>query len=141
MINDHLKSFIERIERLEAEKKAIADDIREVYAEAKAVGFDAKAMRELVKLRKVEPKQRQEQEAVLDTYKAALGMLLDTPLGQAAMHRAEPEAKKSVPKAKPEISATLSVGKEASSIPDDLSIPPSLDRRPRAAPQATGAPG
>jgi uncharacterized protein (UPF0335 family) len=72
---DHLKAFVERIERLEEDKKAIADDIRDVYAEAKATGFDAKALRTVVRLRKVDADERKEQEAILDTYLHALGML------------------------------------------------------------------
>ena len=72
---DHLKAFVERIERLEEEKKAIADDIRDVYAEAKANGFDAKAMRTIVKLRKQDVDERKEQEAIIETYMHALGML------------------------------------------------------------------
>jgi uncharacterized protein (UPF0335 family) len=71
---EHLKSFIERIERLEEEKKALADDIREVYAEAKGSGFDTKIMRQVIKLRKMESADRQEQEAMLDLYKRALNM-------------------------------------------------------------------
>ncbi|MBS0472730.1 MAG: DUF2312 domain-containing protein [Proteobacteria bacterium] len=71
---EHLKSFIERIERLEEEKKALADDIREVYAEAKGTGFDTKIMRQVIKLRKMESADRQEQEAMLDLYLGALGM-------------------------------------------------------------------
>ena len=66
--------FIERIERLEEEKKGIADDIRDKYAEYKAKGYDTKIMRQIVKLRKMETNDRQEWEAVLDTYKAALGL-------------------------------------------------------------------
>lgn len=69
-----LKAFIERVERLEEEKAAIGGDVREVYAEAKSVGFDTKAMREIVKLRKQDENERQEHEAVLDTYLRALGM-------------------------------------------------------------------
>ena len=72
---EHLRAFIERIERLEEEKKAIADDIREVFAEAKTMGFDLKAVRAILKLRKQEPHVREEEEAVLATYMAALGML------------------------------------------------------------------
>lgn len=72
---DHLKAFIERIERLEEEKKAIADDIRDVYAEAKANGFDVKAMRAIVRLRRQDPQQRKEEAAILETYMHALGML------------------------------------------------------------------
>jgi uncharacterized protein (UPF0335 family) len=69
-----LRTFIERIERLEEEKAALAADIREVYAEAKSDGFDAKTMRQVVKLRKMDSSDRQEQEALLDLYKAALGL-------------------------------------------------------------------
>lgn len=74
---DQLKSIIERIERLETEKKAIADDIKDVYAEAKANGFDAKTLRKVVSLRKIETSERQEQEAMLDLYLSALGMQPD----------------------------------------------------------------
>ena len=69
-----LKSLVERIERLEEEKKAIAGDIKEVYAEAKGHGFDTKILRKVVSLRKKDAAQRQEEEAVLDLYLAALGM-------------------------------------------------------------------
>lgn len=72
---DHLRAFVERIERLEEEKKTIADDIKDVYAEAKANGFDTKALRKIVAIRKQDQNERLEQEAVLDTYMAALGML------------------------------------------------------------------
>lgn len=72
---EHLRSFIERVERLEEEKKAIADDIREVFAEAKTMGFDIKALRSIIKIRKQEPHVREEEEAILNTYLAALGML------------------------------------------------------------------
>jgi len=71
---EHLKSFIERIERLEEEKAALTADIREVYAEAKGQGFDTKIMRQVVRLRKLENADRQEQEAILDLYMSALGM-------------------------------------------------------------------
>ncbi|WP_353003717.1 DUF2312 domain-containing protein [Mesorhizobium sp. M0976] len=70
-----LRAFIERIERLEEEKKTIADDIKEVFAEAKGTGFDTKAMRSIVRLRKKDQAERQEEEAILDLYKAALGMV------------------------------------------------------------------
>jgi len=73
--DQRLRLLIERIERLEEEKKAIADDIRDVYAEAKAVGYDPKIMRQIVRLRKMEPQDRQEMESILDTYKAALGLV------------------------------------------------------------------
>jgi uncharacterized protein (UPF0335 family) len=71
-----LKAIIERIERLEEEKKALADDIREVYAEAKANGFDAKVLRRIVSLRKQDVDERKEQEEILDLYLAALGMII-----------------------------------------------------------------
>jgi uncharacterized protein (UPF0335 family) len=72
---EQLKSVIERIERLEEEKKATSDDIREVYAEAKVNGFDVKALRTIVRLRKQDADERKEEEAVLETYLHALGML------------------------------------------------------------------
>ena len=72
--NDRLRLLIERIERLEEEKKGIGDDINEVYAEAKATGYDAKIMRQIVKLRAMKPDDRREMEAVLETYKNALGI-------------------------------------------------------------------
>ncbi len=72
--SDRLKSFIERIERLESEKAALMGDIREVYAEAKGNGFDAKIMRQVIKLRKLEPADRQEQEHLLDLYSKAVGL-------------------------------------------------------------------
>jgi uncharacterized protein (UPF0335 family) len=72
--DDRLRLLIERIERLEEEKKGTADDIRDVYAEAKAVGYDPKIMRTVVRLRKMKPNDREEQEMVLETYKNALGM-------------------------------------------------------------------
>jgi uncharacterized protein (UPF0335 family) len=72
--DDRLRLLIERIERLEEEKKGIADDIRDVYAEAKAVGYDPKIMRQIVRLRKMKPDDRSEMEMVLETYKNALGL-------------------------------------------------------------------
>ena len=69
-----LRAFIERIERLEEDKKAIADDIKEVYGEMKATGFDTKAVRTIVRLRKKDQAERQEEEAIIDLYKNALGM-------------------------------------------------------------------
>ncbi len=72
---DQLKAFVERVERLEEEKKAIGDDIRDVYAEAKGNGFDVKALRTVVRLRKQDVNERKEQEAILETYLHALGML------------------------------------------------------------------
>ena len=71
---DQLRLFIERIERLEEEKKGMADDIRDVYSEAKGQGYDTKTMRAVIKLRKMEKNARDEAEYLLDTYKAALGL-------------------------------------------------------------------
>jgi uncharacterized protein (UPF0335 family) len=72
---EQLKSFVERIERLEEEKKALADDIKDVYAEAKANGFDTKILRQVIRLRKQDADERAEQETILDLYLAALGMI------------------------------------------------------------------
>ncbi|MDJ0932445.1 DUF2312 domain-containing protein [Breoghania sp.] len=72
---DQLRAFVERIERLEEEKKAISDDVKDVYGEAKAMGFDVKILRQVVRLRKQEPHEREEQEAILDLYMHALGMI------------------------------------------------------------------
>ena len=69
-----LRAFIERIERLEEEKKTISDDVKEVYSEAKNSGFDTKAIRAIIRLRKKEDGERQEEEAMIDLYKDALGM-------------------------------------------------------------------
>jgi len=71
---DQLRLFIERIERLEEEKKGIADDIRDVYAEAKGQGYDSKTMRAIVRLRKMEKDARDEMDALLETYRTALGL-------------------------------------------------------------------
>ncbi|MFB0873066.1 MAG: DUF2312 domain-containing protein [Sphingobium sp.] len=71
---DQLRLLIERIERLEEEKKGIGDDIKDVYLEAKATGYDVKIMRQIIRLRKMQPHDRQEMEAILQTYLAALGM-------------------------------------------------------------------
>ena len=72
---DQLKSIIERIERLEEEKKAISDDIRDVFAEAKGNGYDVKALRTIVRMRKQDPNERAEAETILETYMQALGMI------------------------------------------------------------------
>ena len=72
---DQLKSFINRIERLNEEREALSADIREVFAEAKGTGFDTKAMRSIIRLRKKDQAERQEEESILDLYKAALGMV------------------------------------------------------------------
>jgi len=72
---EQLRSLIERIERLEEEKAALVEDIKEVYAEAKGNGFDVNVMRQIIRLRKMDSNDRSELEAILDTYKAALGMM------------------------------------------------------------------
>lgn len=72
---DQLRAFIERIERLEEEKKTIGDDIKDVYGEVKSMGFDAKIVRKVIAIRKQDADERMEQEAILDTYLQALGMV------------------------------------------------------------------
>ena len=72
--DDRLRLLIERVERLEEEKKGIQDDIKDVYAEAKATGYDAKIMKQIVRLRKMKPDDRREMEAILQTYMSALGI-------------------------------------------------------------------
>ena len=72
--DDRLRLLIERVERLEEEKKGISDDIKDVYAEAKAVGYDVKVLRQVIRLRKMKPDDRKEMEAVLEAYMAALGL-------------------------------------------------------------------
>lgn len=74
MSDDRLRLLIERIERLEEEKKGISEDIRDVYSEAKSTGYDVKVMRMIVRLRKMTADDRDNQDAVLDTYKIALGL-------------------------------------------------------------------
>lgn len=86
--NSQLTSLVERIERLEDDKRSVADDIKSVYAEAKSSGFDTKAMREVIRLRRMDATERAEREALRETYMAALGMLADTPLGEAAIKAA-----------------------------------------------------
>ena len=73
--SEHLRQFVERLERLEEEKKNIAEDLKEVFAEAKSAGFDVKIIRQILKIRKIEANELEEQEYLLDTYKRALGML------------------------------------------------------------------
>ena len=77
IVGERLKSFIERIERLEEEKRTLAEDIKEVYAEAKGTGFDTKIMRQLIRIRKRDQDELDEEETLLDVYKRALGMLPD----------------------------------------------------------------
>lgn len=74
---EQLKQYVERIENLDQEKKALAEHMRDVFAEAKSNGYDVKALREIIKLRKLDASDREEAEYMLDTYKAALGMIAD----------------------------------------------------------------
>lgn len=85
MNNNQLSALVSRIEKLEEEKAAIASDIKDVYAEAKGVGFDPKVIRKIIALRKQDADKRREEQALIATYMSALGMLADTPLGQAAL--------------------------------------------------------
>ena len=82
-----LLSIIERIEALEAEKKNLAEDVKDIYREAKSAGFDAPTIRLIIKRRAEDEAKREEREALLETYLAALGQLADTPLGKAATER------------------------------------------------------
>ena len=88
MTNSQLKSIVERIEKLEDERAVLAEDIKEVYAEAKGNGFDVKILRKVVAMRKQDADKRREEQAVIAVYMQELGMLADTPLGQAALERA-----------------------------------------------------
>lgn len=90
--NNQIKAIVERIEKLEEEKSAIADDIKEVYVEAKGNGFDPKIIKKIISLRKQDAAKRAEEQALLAVYMDALGMLADTPLGKAAMDRAKSDA-------------------------------------------------
>ncbi len=81
---NQLRQFVEQIERLEEEKKALAADIRDKYLEAKGVGFDVKALRQIVRMRKKSHEERQEEESILEVYMHALGMLMDAPQSSQA---------------------------------------------------------
>lgn len=83
--NNHLESLVQRIEKLEEEKAAIAEDIKSVYAESKADGFDPKIIKQIVAMRKKDASKLAEEKALLATYMDALGMLADLPLGKAAL--------------------------------------------------------
>ena len=86
--NNQLKALVERIEKLEEERSALADDVKSVFSEAKANGFDPKIIKKVLALRKKDASKRAEEQALLSVYMDALGMLADTPLGKAAMDRA-----------------------------------------------------
>ena len=85
---DRLRSLVERIERLEEERKALGSDVKDIYTEARSAGFDVTVIRQLIRIRKAEPAEVEEQETLLDLYRHALGMLADTPLGTAALNSA-----------------------------------------------------
>jgi uncharacterized protein (UPF0335 family) len=87
MTNNQLQSIVDRIEKLEDERALLAADIKDIYAEAKGNGFDPKIIKKVVALRKKDAAQRAEEEALLETYMSALGMLADLPLGEAALRR------------------------------------------------------
>ena len=87
--NNQLKALVERIEKLEEERSALADDVKSVFSEAKANGFDPKIIKKVLALRKKDATKRAEEQALLSVYMDALGMLADTPLGKAAMDRAK----------------------------------------------------
>lgn len=95
---DRLRSFIERVERLQEEKQAIADDIKEVFAEAKSAGFETKIMKMIIKLRAMDSQERSEQEHLLEVYAQAVGLAY-TPLGDAALRRETVDKDASVAKA------------------------------------------
>jgi uncharacterized protein (UPF0335 family) len=91
---DQLCTIVERIERLEEEKAALASDIKEVFTEAKGNGFDTKALRKIIRMRKKDATEREEEDAIVELYMGALGMLADTPLGEAAIKAAKADAKR-----------------------------------------------
>lgn len=85
--NNMLANLVDRIEALESDKAAIAADIKDLYAESKSNGFDAKILKQVIALRRKDASKRAEEQAILATYMNELGMLADTPLGQAAIKR------------------------------------------------------
>jgi uncharacterized protein (UPF0335 family) len=87
MTNNQLKEIVERIERIEDQRASLAEDVKDVLLEAKSVGFDVKIIKKLLAMRKKDPEDIRQEQELLDTYMAALGMLADTPLGQAALER------------------------------------------------------
>jgi uncharacterized protein (UPF0335 family) len=87
MTNNQLQSIVSRIERQEAEKADIAESIKEIYLEAKSNGFDPKIIKKIIAMRKQDADKRMREQALIDTYMAALGMLADLPLGQSAVER------------------------------------------------------
>ena len=90
MTNNQLKAFVERLEKLDEEKAALAEDFKSVLSEAKSSGFDTKIIKKILAMRKQDAHKLREEQALLSTYLDALGMLADTPLGQAALAAAKP---------------------------------------------------
>ncbi len=90
-MNNQLQTIVERIERLEDEKRTLAEDVKDVYLEAKGTGFDPKIIRKIISMRRQDSHKRMEEQAMIATYMEALGMLADTPLGLAALQRARNE--------------------------------------------------
>ena len=88
MTNNQLKEIVERIERIEDQRASLAEDVKDVLLEAKSIGFDVKIIKKLLAMRKKDPEDIRQEQELLDTYMAALGMLADTPLGQAALRSA-----------------------------------------------------
>lgn len=89
MADQRLLSIVERIENLEEERRGIGKDIKDIYAEAKSAGYDVKVLRAMIRERAEDAAKRAERLALMDVYRAAIGMLADTPLGAAAMDRAQ----------------------------------------------------
>lgn len=147
-----LRQFIEQIERLEEEKKQIASDIRDKCLEAKAVGFDVKAMRQIIKMRKKSKSERDEEESILDVYMHALGMLgelADTPLGEASLDRQFPSGE-AAEAYRARLAAAEAKGASMMMSPDGINVwstdvvrsvvgDPSAEQKAAAAEQVVGA--
>jgi len=91
MTNNQLNSIVQRIEKLEDERDELRLSIKDIYTEAKSLGFDVKVLKKVVAMRKQDTEKRQYEQAMIDSYMAALGMLADTPLGRASIERAKVE--------------------------------------------------
>jgi uncharacterized protein (UPF0335 family) len=89
MTNNQLNSIVQRIEKLEDERDELRLSIKDIYVEAKSLGYDAKILKKVIAMRKQDSAKRAEEQALIDTYMSALGMLADTPLGQASIERAK----------------------------------------------------
>lgn len=91
MTNNQLNSIVQRIEKLEDERDELRLSIKDIYTEAKSLGFDVKVLKKVISMRKQDTEKRQYEQAMIDNYMAALGMLADTPLGRASIERAKVE--------------------------------------------------